>query len=89
MTKRIKQKLAHKRKHNDEHLAEKEVKKARKAEVVQTTSCLVVEQLVGGPSLALPALARCGGAEDDPPLRTRWMNSLHASLSIPTDWALV
>jgi hypothetical protein len=64
MTKRIKQKLAHKRKHNDEHLAEKEVKKARKAEVVQTTSCLVVEQLVGGPSLVLPALAslaRCGG----------------------------
>jgi len=72
MTKRINQKLAQKRKHNDQHLAEKEVKKARKAEVVQTTSCLVVEQLVGGPSLALPALAslaRCGGGggEDDPP----------------------
>ena len=68
ITRRLNQKLAQKRKHNDQHLAEKEVKKARKADVVQTTSCLVVEQLVGGPSLALPALvslARCG--EEDPP----------------------
>ena len=48
--------MAQKCKHNDQHLAEKEVKKARKAEVVQTTSCLVVEQLVGGPSLALPGV---------------------------------
>ena len=41
------------------------MKKSTKAEVVQTTSCLVVEQLVGGPYLALPALARCG--EEDLP----------------------
>jgi len=76
MTKRINQKLAHKRKINDQHTAAKEVKKARKAEQVVTTtpvvSCLVVEQLVGGHSLALPALgeiARCGvgGGEGDPP----------------------
>ena len=76
MTKRINQKLAHKRKLNDQHSAAKqEAKKIRQAEPVTSTpviSCLVVEQLVGGPSLALPALAglaRCGtgGGEDDPP----------------------
>eukprot|EP00092_Neocalanus_flemingeri_P037911 GFUD01041266.1.p1 GENE.GFUD01041266.1~~GFUD01041266.1.p1 ORF type:complete len:1730 (-),score=625.36 GFUD01041266.1:48-5237(-) len=76
MTKRINQKLAHKRKVNDQHADAKESKKARKAEVVPTTpviSSLVVEQLVGGPTTALSALAglaRCGGAgggEEDPP----------------------
>ena len=73
MTKRINQKLAHKRKLNDEHAV---AKKAKQAEKVESTapppSCLLVEQLVGGPSLAVPALsavARCGagGGEEDPP----------------------
>ena len=72
MTRRINQKIAHKRKLNDQHTAEKEVKKARKAETINTPSSLVVDQLVGVSSLALPALgnlARCGagGGEDDPP----------------------
>ena len=75
MTKRINQKLAHKRKLNDQHTVEKTAKKARQAEAVPATpviSCLVVEQLVGGPTLALAALAslaRCGtgGGEEDPP----------------------
>jgi len=73
MTRRINQKLAHKRKLNDQHTEDKEVKKARKVETISSApSCLVVEQLVGGSSLALTALgnlARCGtgGGEGDPP----------------------
>jgi len=75
MTRRINQKLAQKRKQNDQHEVEKEVKKARKTETVPTptvTSSLVVEQLVGGSTVALSALgslARCGagGGEGDPP----------------------
>ena len=69
MTRRINQKLAHKRKLNDQHTVEKE---AKKVESITTTSCLVVEQMVGGPVPALTALsnlARCagGGGEDEPP----------------------
>jgi len=73
MTRRINQKIAHKRKLNDQHTAEKEAKKARKVEITTNTpSSLVVDQLVGGSSLALSALgnlARCGvgGGDGDPP----------------------
>ena len=76
MTRRINQNLAQKRKHNNQLLAEKEVKKPRKAEVVQTTSCLVVEQLVVGSSLALPAWLCVGEGVGRRIRLTRWMNSL-------------